>query len=268
MKNLRLYGKPPFHTAVIHGGPGAPGEMAPVGRELSSMGGVLEPLQTARTIEGQIEELGEIVTKQGDPPVTLIGWSWGAWLSFIFAAKNTSLVKKLILVASGPFEEKYAGDIMKIRLSRLSEKDRAEVLLLINALEEPAQADGITKKDAALERLGKLISKADSFDPFPRENNVLGCQYDIFQSIWKQASELRRNGRLIEYGKSIICPVIAIHGDYDPHPADGISRPLTRILEDFRFILLKKCGHTPWIERLAKDRFYEIIRNELEGHTQ
>lgn len=269
MKNLRSYGEAPFRIAVIHGGPGAPGEMAPVARELSSQGGVLEPFQTAKTIRGQIEELREIVTAKGDPPVTLIGWSWGAWLSFIFAAKNTNLVKKLILVASGPFEKKYAGNIMKTRLDRLSEEDSTEVLLLINALEEPAaQFRGIPNKDAALERLGRLISKADSFDPLPQEDNALGCQHDIFQSVWKQASALRRSGRLKEYGRSIKCPVIAIHGDYDPHPAVGVSQPLKRILENFRFVLLEKCGHTPWIERLAKDNFYEIIRNELGGYKQ
>jgi len=50
MKNLRKYGEAPFKVAVIHGGPGAPGEMAPVARELSSVSGVLEPLQTATTI--------------------------------------------------------------------------------------------------------------------------------------------------------------------------------------------------------------------------
>jgi hypothetical protein len=36
MKNLRKYGKAPFSLAVIHGGPGAPGEMATVARELES----------------------------------------------------------------------------------------------------------------------------------------------------------------------------------------------------------------------------------------
>lgn len=46
----RRYGKSPFITAVIHGGPGAAGEMAPVARELSRTGGVLEPLQTAETV--------------------------------------------------------------------------------------------------------------------------------------------------------------------------------------------------------------------------
>ena len=35
MSNLRTYGEPPFGVAVIHGGPGAGGEMAPVARVLA-----------------------------------------------------------------------------------------------------------------------------------------------------------------------------------------------------------------------------------------
>jgi pimeloyl-ACP methyl ester carboxylesterase len=50
-------------------------------------------------------------------------------------------------------------------------------------------------------------------------------------------------------GKNIECPVVAIHGDYDPHPADGVRIPLSNVLKDFRFILLGKCGHVPWFER-------------------
>lgn len=64
MKNLRKYGKPPFNIAVIHGGPGAPGEMAPVARELSSYCGVLEPLQTEASLEGQVRELYGILKKE------------------------------------------------------------------------------------------------------------------------------------------------------------------------------------------------------------
>jgi pimeloyl-ACP methyl ester carboxylesterase len=263
MKNLRTYGVSPYRTAVIHGGPGVPGEMAPVAKELSSIGGIPEPLQTAKTIQGQLKELEEILIKQGSPPVTLIGWSWGAWLGFIFAAQRAELVKKLILVSSGPFEEKHARNIMKIRLSRLGEKDEEELCRLIDVLEKPETSDEQGQKDAALERLGKLISKADSFDPIPYKNHVLECQYDIYQSVWEEAQILRSSGILLNYGKKIQCPVVAIHGAYDPHPASGIARPLSPILKNFKFILLEKCGHTPWIERWAKDRFFNTLKKEL-----
>ncbi|UCE42753.1 MAG: alpha/beta hydrolase [Candidatus Aminicenantes bacterium] len=261
MQNLREYGREPFETVVIHGGPGAPGEMAPVALELSSTTttGILEPFQTAKTIRGQIEELKDIVTKKGNPPMTLIGWSWGAWLSFLFAAQNPALAKKLILIASGPFTEKDAQNIMKTRLNRMSEEERAKVLLLINVLEGSTMA----KKDDALLRLGKLISRADAYNPIPYKNQILECRYDIYQSIWDQATKLRSKGLLLEYGKKIQCPVVAIHGDFDPHPAEGIRRPLARTLKDFRFILLERCGHTPWIEISAKQKFYETLKREL-----
>ena len=34
MKNLRLYGEAPYRIVVIHGGPGAPGEMEQVANEI------------------------------------------------------------------------------------------------------------------------------------------------------------------------------------------------------------------------------------------
>jgi len=260
MKNLRKYGNAPFNIAVLHGGPGAPGEMAPAARELSSAKGVLEPLQTATTIEGQIGELKDVLAKNGDLPVVLIGWSWGAWLSFIFAAQYPQFVKKLILIGSGPFEEKYAINIMTTRLSRLSTEEKTEVLSLMKTLIDPATGD----KNTLLARFGKLISKADSYDPLPHKSEGLECQYDVYQSVGEQAQKLRSSGELLEFGKKIQCPAVAIHGDYDPHPFEGVKRPLTRILKDFRFILLENCGHQPWIERSVKVRFYNIIKSEIE----
>ena len=171
MKNLRKYGKAPYKIAVIHGGPGAGGEMAPIARELASGWGVLEPFQTATSLEGQIEELKTVLEKNGDNhkssicdmrpnlrfgatkiedfrmpkiqrsfehlPVTLIGFSWGAWLSFIFAANYPSFVKKLILIGSGPYEEKYVARIRETRLNRLGEEDRTEVKSVIEILNNP-----------------------------------------------------------------------------------------------------------------------------------
>lgn len=259
MKNLRKYGSTPFSAAVIHGGPGAPGEMAPVARELSISMGILEPLQTSATLEGQLQELHNVLKKHGDLPVTLIGFSWGAMLSFIFSARYSSFVKKLILIGSGPYEEKYALKIMGTRLNRLNEKERLKVHLLKETLNDP----GVKNKNTAFAQLGKLISQADSFNPLPFDNEELECQYDIFQSVWKEAKEYRQSGKLLKQGKQIQCPVVAIHGDYDPHPYNGIERPLTQIIKDFRFILLKNCGHKPWIERAARDRFYDILKEEL-----
>lgn len=260
-RNLRKYGSAPYTVAVIHGGPGASGEMAPVARELSRYYGVLEPLQTSSSIEGQVEELRSILEKHGDLPVTLVGHSWGAWLSFIFASQYPSLVKKLILVGSGPLEEQYSRPIVEKRLSRLTSEERSELRALLDV---PGDA-GSVAKNKAFTRLGELMSKTDSFNRLPRERDedMVELQADIYDSVWREADEFRKSGKLLESGKSIKCPVIAIHGDYDPHPFEGVERPLNRIIKDFRFILLKECGHDPWMERNARDRFYQLLVEEL-----
>jgi len=92
---------------------------------------------------------------------------------------------------------------------------------------------------------------------------IIEFQPDIFQSVWKEAEELRKSGELLKSGHEIQCPVIAIHGDYDPHPVKGVEEPLSRTLRDFKLLKLDKCGHCPWNERNAKDKFYSILEKEL-----
>jgi pimeloyl-ACP methyl ester carboxylesterase len=260
MINLRKYGQPPYIVAVVHGGPGALGEVAPVARELSSRVGILEPLQTATTLEGQVSELHTILQKNASLPVTLVGHSWGAWLGFIVTARHPALVKKLVLVGSGPFDHQYAANITGTRLTRLTETDRLRALHLIEVLNAP-DADS---KDKLWGEFGALFARADAYDPLPDDNESLEMRYDAGQHVWQEAEALRRSGQLLEMGKQITCPVIAIHGDYDSHPAEGVERPLSRVLRDFRFILLEKCGHSPWLERQARDRFYGLMRSEIE----
>ena len=261
MKNLRRYGNSPFDVAVIHGGPGAAGEMAPVALELASGRGVLEPLQTAASLKGQVDELRTVLEQNGDVPVTLIGFSWGAWLSFIVAARYPLLVKKLILVASGPYEEKYVARLQESRLSRLGEKERAEFESTIRLL-----GDSVQDQDGLLARLGVLTARTDEYDPIAdgldRADLVSG-QGNIFQNVWRDAADMRRSGRLVALAKQIKCPVVALHGDYDPHPAEGVQDPLSAALERFRFVLLNNCGHRPWMERQAGDEFYRVLREEL-----
>jgi pimeloyl-ACP methyl ester carboxylesterase len=262
MVNLRVYGEAPFSVAVIHGGPGAGGEMAPVARRLASGWGVLEPIQTATSLEGQVEELRAVLDNHGDLPVTLIGFSWGAWLSYLVAARHPALVKKLILVGSGPFEERYVANLQETRLGRLSGAERAEFVSILRVLGDPTSGD----KDTLLARLGALAAKADAYDRVvdaSGASDVAGVRSDVYQGVWPDAAALRRSGKLLALGKCIQCPVVAIHGDHDPHPAAGVQEPLSATLAQFRFILLERCGHRPWIERQARDAFYEALEEEL-----
>ena len=105
MVNVHFYGDAPYAAALIHGGPGAAGELAPLAQRLAANGlSVLEPLQTADSVDGQIEELAKILAQFACTPATLLGYSWGAWLALLTAARYPEQVKKLILVSSAAWK--------------------------------------------------------------------------------------------------------------------------------------------------------------------
>jgi pimeloyl-ACP methyl ester carboxylesterase len=260
---MRKWGCTPFKTVLLHGGPGAAGEMAPVARELSSRGHrTLEPFQTRATIQGQLDELKRVILRDAAPPVTLAGYSWGAFLAFMFTARNPELVGKLILISCGPFEDSYANRIMPARRSRLTPEQQSELDSLLKRLGEENE-----NRDTTFARLGSLIAVADAYDPLPHEENGCNVRSDIYESVWNEFVPLRSTGRLLDDAARITCPVVAIHGDYDPHPADGVRLPLTRVLKDFRFILLERCGHCPWYEKHARDIFFEVLAAEMNSAT-
>jgi pimeloyl-ACP methyl ester carboxylesterase len=259
MTNPGIYGTPPYRIVVVHGGPGAAGSMAPVAIRLSWKYGVMEPFQTKGSVNGQIGELRDIIKEICEIPVVLIGWSWGAWLSYLTAARHPSLAKKLILISSGPFEQKYVKPILDTRLHRMSERDKIRFHQLICVLENPFAKS----KNQAFAELGKLLAKTDSYDPVRSKHDDANARYDIYKCVWRQAASLRRTGTLLQCGKKIRCPVVAVHGDFDPHPDRGVEMPLRKVLHEFKFILLKKCGHQPWVERFARENFYSEIEEEL-----
>lgn len=233
--------------------------MAPVARELAARWGVIEPLQTAASLEGQVLELRDAVTEHADLPVVLIGSSWGAMLSFIVAARFPELVRKLVLIGSGVFEAKYAAGIDAERFRRLSAQDREEIERLSALLDAPSIAD----RNDVFAALGHIFTQTDAYDPITLDTEVIEAQYEIFTRAWGEMAAYRASGEFLALGSRIQCPVVAIHGDYDPHPVEGIRDPLKHVLRDFGFILMKDCGHLPWIERLARDEFFRILNEEI-----
>ena len=259
MKNYRIWGKPPLKIAVVHGGPGAPGSVAPVARDLSKVCGILEPLQTANTLDGQVEELREILEKHGDLPAIIIGWSHGSGLSCLLASRYPGIVRKLIVIGTTPFDEKYQAEITRNRLLRLSEEERAEFLSLAEIIQNSANED----RSVTMPRLFQLVSRTESYASLPYKDEVLEYQPDIMISIGQEWRRLLDSSELMKIIPDIKCPVVAIHGDYDVNPAEGVREQFSKVIKDFRFILLEKCGHYPWYEKYARDKFFRVIREEI-----
>ncbi len=261
MDTIRLHGSAPYRVVVAHGGPGAAGSAAPLCRGLACFAGVLEALQSADSVAGQVAELAEQIGRAA-PPVTLIGHSWGAMLGLLTAAARPELVARLVMVASGPLEASYAAQITPRRLANLPEPERSELAALMGSFEQTADPD------AALARLGELCGRADAYEPIPVDDT--GCEVDgvLFQKIWSEAAALREAGGIIAAARELRCPVTVIHGDHDCHPGAGVIEPLRAAGATAELVLLERCGHEPWAERWAREPFFAALRGIAGGAGQ
>ena len=260
MDTVFKHGYPPYRVALLHGGPGAAGELRPVARRLSKETGILELHQTGMSIDEQLDEVYSQCLFAGEFPMIIAGYSWGAWLAFLFAAKYPDHVSKLILISAGPFELRYGKKIMEIRFDRLLPAEREEFDRLVKVFP--------LDKEDEWKDLRKLILKSDVYDPISKGEAKISFNSAIYHSVWKEASFLRDSGRLLQFSQRIKCPVVAIHGDYDPHPLEGVELPLKNHLARFKIIALKKCGHIPWLEQESREEFYKNLLNEISipGH--
>lgn len=253
--NFRLHGKSPHMVVAVHGGPGGIGEARPFAEELAKKFGVVEPFLMAKTFEGQVLELKSVVEDKAMTPVILVGHSYGAMISYVFAARYPELVSKLVMVSSGLLEAVGAEGIAETRLSRLSyeQKERLETERAIYK-----SSKGKTKARAFVE-LFTLTKEADTYDAITHKSDLAIIRPGLYDSVWEGVQPLRDSGDLVAYGTDIKCPVVAIHGDYDPRPAASVRLSLEKHVKDLKFITLEKCGHYPWYEKQARNNFYDAL---------
>jgi pimeloyl-ACP methyl ester carboxylesterase len=262
---LRKHGRVPRRVVVLHGGPGAPGSAGQLARDISSRFGVLEPWQRADSLEALVAELACVLRYDAALPAVLVGHSWGALLGFMTAARHPELVSRLVMIGAPPFEARYAAGIMPVRLERLDARQREEVLRMQAAFGDSRYMS--RHGDELLQQFGHVLSTADAWNP--AEGAVVSrqpcvpCSFAQYEALSAQAEPLRRSGALLALAESVRCPVVALHGEYDPHPVEGVRRPLAGALGDFRCIVLPHCGHTPWREREARAVFYDTLFREL-----
>ena len=253
---IRTYGQKPFHLVFLHGGPGAAGSVAGPCRVLGEQAGVLEPWQSKYTVFELVEELDRQIQAFAQKPVTLIGHSWGAWLSLLYAAANPQQVAALVWIGCPPLEESYAAQIAQRRLANLSAEQAKALQEAQAALEHGPES----ARARALPIFQTLCQKADFVCPFHEpEEEVPPPDEKAFARVWPQAAALRAQGTLLKAAQMLACPLTLIHGEQDPHPLQGVSAPLTRLGVPFQAFALPRCGHTPWAEKYARKAFFRVL---------
>lgn len=246
MENCREYGSAPYKAIVVHGGPGAIGSCAGICRGLADEFGVLEILQSKNSIKELTEEMLDIINRYKLKNIAFIGHSWGAWLSYIFASTYPEYVSKLLLIGSGLFDSKYYPQLLAaVREKTMPDEQEKDI------------------RDAGLYAPGMEYSPY-SYCLLPDlPEDMIAFNEAQHNSLMGEIMPMRDSGELLNCSTNIKCPVVAVHGRNDPHAVDGIRIPLESRLSDFKMYVLEKCGHEPWKEYYAKEKFFEILKKEL-----
>ena len=253
---VRLHGNAPYKYVLVHGGPGAVGSLRGFAEELSrsSKEGVVEAIQSKYSIDGLIEELYCQIRENCTDRVFLIGHSWGAWLSVLTAERYPEVVEAMTLVGCPPLEVEYVPEIVSRRLKNLQGEAREVFQRLLDN-----RAD-----DEDMKRLPVVLEQADNCCIDKKNIYSMGkTDGKMYNSVWNEAAKLRADGKLPESLKkagnagSRIC---LIQGACDPHPADGVIRSLEKNHVKCEVYILDQCGHSPFMEKYAKEEFYKIIQ--------
>lgn len=250
---VELHGKSPYNTILIHGGPGAIGSLKSCAEELSRLtrSGILEALQSQYSIAGLIEELHLQIIEYCQEKPTLVGHSWGAWLAVLFAEKYPNICKNIVLVGCPPLADKYVEEISLRRLRNLSDE---ESKIFQRIIENRAT-------DEDMKRIPSILKKSDNYYLESGENPIADkSDNEMYNKIWNEAAKLRTNGELLTAFKNIQSKLFLIQGVYDPHPIEGVIKPLEENGIPCKTYILEKCGHSPFMEKYAKEKFYDILQ--------
>lgn len=245
--DVRWHGSPPPRTAVVHGGPGAPGSAAGAARLLSRRGAVVEPLQSAGSVDELVDELAGQLRHVGGGPLPVVGHSWGAMLGYVVAARHPGLVSALVMAAGPPFTAAADEPAQRRRVAGLSAAEHGELRALCDPTDEGTDA----------RRWEAWLQRTESADPVAIESEWLAFHADIARRVWAEAT--RRRSHLLAEGRRIRCPVTVVHGAHDPRPLAGVVDPLGEVLAQLRVVVLERCGHFPWIERHAREPFRQVV---------
>lgn len=255
---VKLYGKAPFNIVLVHGGPGAKGSLEPLALGINERFSVMEAVQSKYSIHELIEELKEQISENCVSPVTLIGHSWGAWLSVLFSNRYPQLVKKIILIGCPPLTEDYLYLIEERRKLNMSSNE----LKKYDEINQLLSESNAENKPELLEQLSRIVKQSDNYSPI-EEKNYSALDATMYHSIWEEAKQLRKTNSLLKQFKKIKIEMIMIHGDRDPHPYLGVMEPLEKTHQLTKTVILDECGHSPWNEVSAKNPFYQFLYKEL-----
>jgi len=260
---VREYGRAGAPVVVLHGGPAAVGDVAPLARALGESFLALEPWQRGSgseplTVAKHVEDLHALIrTRSRDAAPAVVGHSWGAMLALCYAAAHPDAAGPIVLVGCGTFDRESRETMKRTFAERTGEELRRRIDELVATEPDPAERHMKTF------RLTRGLSAFDLVEPWPDDLEYDGLDLRAHDETWRDMLRLQDDGTYPRAFAAIRSPVLMLHGDYDPHPGRMIRESLRPFVPQLDYRELERCGHTPWLERHARDEFLAILRSWL-----
>ncbi|MFH1680284.1 MAG: alpha/beta hydrolase, partial [Candidatus Eisenbacteria bacterium] len=245
---------------VLHGGPAAAGEAAPIARGLAASFLVLEPWQRGSgeeplTVARHVADLHELVkTRCGSELPAIVGHSWGAMLALAYAAAHPGYAGPLVLVGCGTFDKRARARLHDTIEERMADDLRGRLSLLDEEVPDPGER---------LRRRHELIRALYLYDPIDAsdEGDALPA-FDprAHEETWSDMLRLQGEGVYPAAFAAIDSPVLMLHGAFDPHPGSLIRAGLEPYLGRLEYREWARCGHYPWLEKAVRDEFFAVLR--------
>jgi pimeloyl-ACP methyl ester carboxylesterase len=263
---FREYGTRGPTVVVLHGGPGAPGQMVPVARELATSFRVLEPAQRRSgkvrlTVSRHVEDLDELLrrTLRSDERAALVGSSWGAMLALAYGAAHPTRVGPIVLIGCGTFDVAARARFTATLARRTTLAVRARLAALTAEFPNP---------DDALAVEARVLLPLYSFDPLDDPSAPSRLDARGARETWSDMLRLQENGTYPSRFRAIRAPVLMLHGSYDPHPGRMILAGLRPYLPHIEYHEWAHCGHYPWLEREVREDFFAVLTTWLSKHLE
>ncbi len=263
---VRRYGKSGPQVIVLHGGPGASGYVAPIARGLADSFRVLEPFQRGSgaeplTVARHVADLHELVEAGGangaNPRPALVGHSWGAMLALAYAAAHPDACGPTVLIGCGTFDPAARERMWAIVAERMTDPIRRDMEDLAAQIADP---------DARMRARGALIEPLYSYDLAAAGEESGECDPRAHDETWQDMMRMQDEGVYPAAFAAIETPVLMLHGADDPHPGRMIRASLERYLPQLEYREWERCGHSPWLERFAREEFFAVLRGWLARH--
>lgn len=126
--------------------------------------------------------------------------------------------------------------------------------------------DDPSERARRLAHRAATLERAQAVDPLGGED---GLELDAAGNAetWADALRLQSEGIEPAQFSAIRAPVRMFHGARDPHPGPSTRDTLRAAIRQLSYREFPDCGHTPWLERGAREVFLSELGEWLARHS-